>query len=579
MKRKWIYRKTDITNLKRDERLTGISPQVLTILKTRGYDTCEKIEEFLFSNINNLRDTRLMQDAEKAVDIISESIKNGEKMVVYGDYDADGVSSVVVMVSLLKNLGADVEYHTNNRFVDGYGMCVNGVDVLLSKYPDLKLIITCDNGIMAFDGVDYAKSKGLKVVVTDHHEQGEYLPNADAVVDPKRKDDNYPFKGLCGAGVVFKLMLLLYWKMGKDLADVYAFLDIVAMATVGDVVPIVDENRIIVKEGLTLINEGKRAAFRILAEITSTTKVNSHFTLAFMYVPMINAIGRLDGEPSDAIEMFMSEDEDLVRSKALKLQQINDERKKMTETQSEIANKILKEKGEKNVIILYDESFHEGLVGLIAGRIKESTNKPVVVLTKQKELEDGDILIKGSARSIDGFHLKESFDKIASVLNGYGGHEKAAGLSLRLSNLEKFEECMLKLAEDTLTDDDYIKKYNIDLSLSVKNMDIGIIDELSTLEPFGEGFPKPVVVLDGFKGKEIRYMGDEKQHVKVSADNISMIMWRQGETFKRKGSPLNIKAIGYPELNVFRNNVSIQFVVDGDNFLKGQPPPLNPKGV
>lgn len=564
MQKKWIYSRKKIDELKKDKRLTGVSDIELQILLNRGFNTPEKIESFLFGTLADLHDTRLMKDAEKAVAIIKESIENNELIVVYSDYDSDGVNSAGVMTLLLRTAGGNVEFYTNNRFTQGYGMMPSGVDMILDKYPDAKLIVTCDNGIMAHEGVQHALDNGLKVVVTDHHEQGATLPPAHAIVDPKRHDCDYPFDGLCGAGVAFKLMLLLYWEMGLSLEPVYDTLDIVALATVGDIVPLIDENRIIVQEGLKKIRDEKRNrnVFRIFQEVTEAKEINAHWTFGFIYVPMINAIGRLDGDPKRAIDMFFEEDEEKIRETIVYLKELNDERKKMTVEQVNRAEEIIAEKGLKKVIVVYDDSFHEGIVGLISGRLKEKYNRPVFVFTKN---QNG--LLKGSARSIDNFHLKKSFDVVHEHIVGGGGHAKAAGLSIREDQLEGFEKAVNDLADEWLTEDDFMKVYRIDSTLEADSVDLDIVDNLKSLEPFGESFPKPVLVLNNFVAKKPFYMGSEQTHVKLIHDNISMIIWNEAENYKAMGEPPRIKAIGYPELNVFRNQVSLQFKVDNDNYF------------
>ncbi len=560
MSRKWIYPKADISKLRNDPRLTGISELMLRILVNRGLTSADQIISFLYSSKHDLLNTAEMMDASKAVSIIQDSLKNNEEIVVYGDFDADGCSATVVMVSLLRRLGAKVGFYTNNRFLHGYGMCKEGIDEMLSLYPNTRLIITVDNGIMAFGGIDYAKSLGIKVVVTDHHEQGEVLPNADAVVNPKRHDCKYPFKGLCGAGVAFKLMMLLYWTLGEKLQPVYDMLDIVALATVGDVVPLLGENRIIVKEGLKLISEEKRPAFRIFREATGVTEINSHFTLGFIYVPTINAIGRINGDPRKAIEIFLTDDERSITENLNYLIELNKKRKDLTEKQYEEAENLLSQKGVQEGIVLYGDSFHEGIIGLIAGRIKEKYNRPTIVLTKSENA------LKGSARSIDGFNIKEGLDALSYLFLKHGGHAKAAGLSLDESNLANFEKAFIELCKKSISKDDFVKKYVIDCVISPDTVSTNIVDELRQLEPYGEGFPKPLLALNNFKFEKPFYMGTEKQHVKFDNGRMSVIVWRGSETYKNRGEPKNIRALGYPSLNVFKNNVTLQFIVDGDNF-------------
>lgn len=558
--RRWVYPKNNYSHLKKATMLDDLTLQILT---NRGIDTPDKIDKFLNGNLNHLYNTKDMKDAEKGVNIIKEAILNKEHIVVYGDYDADGALACVIAVSALRNLGANVDYYTNNRFTQGYGMMRSGIDEILIRYPDTKLIITVDNGISAFDGVNYAKEKGLKVVVTDHHEQGEVLPNADAVIDPKRKDETYPCSYLCGTGVIWKIMLLLYWEMNVDLQYLYDKLDIVAMATVGDIVPLLDENRIIVKEGIKKIKEENNPTFRILREVTEVTEINSHYTLGFVYVPMVNAVGRMKGTVDLAIEMFLSEDEDRIKEIVLYLKEINDSRKELTSMQEEEGERLLAKKGVKEIIIIHSETFHEGIVGLVSGRLKETYNRPTIVLKE----EDG--ILKGSARSIPGLHMKEALDECADLLLSYGGHELACGLSLESKNFEAFEDRLISIAKRELTEEDFIKKYHIDSVLRVSDFSIDIVDTLKALEPFGASFEKPIIMVSDFKVNKVFFMGEEKNHVKLVGDNgLSLIIWREASKYKDRGEPKLLRALGYPEINVFNNNVNLQFTVDGDNFIE-----------
>jgi single-stranded-DNA-specific exonuclease len=570
---KWFRKPpVNINHLKTYTALSGISDTSLKILASRGFNTPQEIEKFMYGGIKDMHDPRKMKDAELAVDIMEKAIQNGDFITVYGDYDCDGVGSTTEMTMLLQKAGAQVAFFTNNRFIHGYGICPTGVDDMLAMYPETKLIVTVDNGISAFAGVDYAKSLGLTVVITDHHDQAETIPNADAVVDPKRHDCEYPFKGLCGAGVAFKLMLLLYWNMELDLKTVYETLDIVALATVADVVPLVDENRIIVTLGIKQIAEEKRAVFRIFRTVTAVKVINAHYTLGRVYGPMVNAIGRLDGDPRRAIEMFFEEDEDKIEETILYLKHVNEVRKKMTVEQTELAMNMVEGeidettgtrlpggKGLRYINFVYHPNFHEGIVGLIAGRLKEHYNRPFYVFTKEHGF------IKGSGRGIDGIHLKNEMDKIKHLLKGYGGHAKACGLSLEEEHLEAFEEEMNKLAIAVLTEDDFVKSYRIEQVFEPSDLTINVVEDLKELEPFGEGFPKPVLAINNFKVDRQFFMGDEKQHVKLTSGNLDLIMWSMSEKYCEMGNPTQIKAIGYPDLNVWKNRVSVQFIVEDEN--------------
>lgn len=551
---KWMRKKTmNISHLKNHPALSGLSDITLQIMVGRGYTTPEQIEKMLFGGIKDFHDPRKMKDAELAISIVKEAIKKGDFITIYGDYDCDGITSTALMVTLLQKAGARVGYFTNNRFVHGYNMCPQGIDDLLARYPETKLIVTVDNGIQGHQAIEYAKQKGIKIVVTDHHDPSDILPPADAVVNPKRHDCSYPFKGLCGAGLAFKLMLLLYWEMDLPLQEVYNTMDIAALGTVADVVPLEDENRIIVSMGTKMIEKENRLVFQILRQITQVKQINAHYTLGFIYAPMINAIGRLDGDPTKAIDMFLKDD--AVEETAQYLLKLNEIRKQMTKEQTEQADAIL-QKGLRYVNVIYHPDFHEGIVGLVAGRLKEKYNRPVFVLTKAHGL------LKGSGRSIDGFHLKDSLDKMKNLLVGYGGHAKACGLSLEEKNLLAFENEINQLAEEQLNESDFEKVVCVEYVFKPSELTIDVLDAMQELEPFGEGFPKPILAVDGFKASKIYYMGDDHQHVKLLDGNVELVMWGGAEFYKRIGEPETVKAIGFPELNTW--SYRVQFVVQND---------------
>lgn len=514
---------------------------------------------FLNGTVYNMHDIALMNDGMKAVNIIKESIDKREKIVFYGDYDADGAGGTSVGVMMGEELGGDVSYYINNRFKQGYGMCKSGIDEILELYPDVKLIVTIDNGISALEAADYVKSLGIKLVVTDHHEQGEKLPNADAVVNPKRTDSTYPFNGLCGAVVIWKVLREIY----ENKSDANKYLDILSISTVGDVVPLVDENRIIVKEGLKLLREDKRLSLKILREMTNTTNINSHFTLAYIYSPIFNAISRLKGEINLVVDFLISDDEGFIRKSVETLINFNEERKALTNIQLEEAEKELSTKGVKEVIVLYNEKFHEGVVGLIAGRLKEKYNRPTFILTKG---ENGNI--KGSARSIEKFDVKKNLDKCSDLLLGYGGHPLAGGLSFIPENLNELENRLIKLAKELLTEEDFIKKFFYVDIINEEDISVELIEELAELEPYGASFEKPLMRLTNFNVRRCFVMGKEEEHIKLVGNNISLLAWRQAKNYEDRGTPLRVSALGYPEINIYNNNVNLQFVVNEDNFIK-----------
>lgn len=540
------------------------------IIKNRDkIDTIEKV--FLNRGITDkeafykadLRKEKML-DFDKAISILKEKIKNREKIVIYGDYDCDGVSSTSIMVLALRHLGGIVEWYTNNRFTDGYGICKNGVDKILLKHPDTKIIVTVDNGIVAYEAVDYVKSLGLEIIVTDHHEpkmvNGVGTPNADAVIDPKRFDDPYPFKGLCGAGVAWKLCMELGQAIkGKPVPYIEDLIDIAALATVGDVVPLVDENRKIVKMGLEKIREEKRPFFKAIREVTDSKEINAHFTLAFTYVPIINAASRIIGDPAIAIEAVTSDDYDYISQRVIELKRTNDERKELEKSQrAEIENQI--DENQK-IIVVAHHGLGEGIVGLIAGRIKEKYNRPTIVLS-----EHNGVMV-GSARSIDGFPVHILLNELTHLLIKHGGHDKAAGLSLKAENFKAFKEAVEKMGEERITEDMISKKVYVDDYL--KEVTIELIEKLKELEPFGEGFPQPLFMVES-EVKDIKYLGKDPSagHVKLVSEKFDVMIWRNAEHYKNIGEPKRVYALGTPNINVFNNKANIQFIVKDDNITE-----------
>lgn len=573
-----IGEKLQLESLKKDVRLNSLSSSAIDILYNRGFKTVENIEKHLYSTLDDIHPSYLLKDSDKFVEIVSEAIRNGDEIVNYSDYDADGVTSSSVIVRGVRNAGGKINYYTNNRFIEGYGITKKGVDNMLELYPNTKLIITTDNGIVAHEAIEYANSLGLKVIVTDHHEPSDTLPNALAVINPKRKDDDYPFDGLCGVGVIFKLLLQLYWEMDLDLDYVYGLLDIVAMGTVGDLVPLVDENRIIVKEGLKRVKREDRLVFKKLREALNISKIDEE-TFGFTYCPILNALGRLDGSPEDAIELLTTDDELRMEEIIKDLVELNEKRKELTKEQEELGIQMVEAMKEvPNVIVLHDDTFHEGVVGLVAGRLKERYNRPtIVVAPHEKEIinEDGEKetikIFKGSARSIEGLHIKETFDMLSDYLLSYGGHAMAGGLALKAEDIEIFAKAINDKASEILTDEDYVKKVYIDTALSAKDITVDLIEEFEVLKPFGMNFPKPRFGLKDYRVDFAKfktpYVGKDLCTLRlVSENNLTLMMFKHANLYKELKEPVNIKAIGMPKLNVFNGNTSAQFIVENNYF-------------
>ena len=562
-------------SLKENKEL-NLSGEVIDILYNRGIKTEDEIKQHLYATLEDMHPAYLLKDSDKFVTIVKAAIENKEEIVNYSDYDADGITSASVVIKGIRNAGGIIHYYTNNRFIEGYGITKNGIDHMLKKYPNTKLIITTDNGIVANEAVDYANSLGLKVIITDHHEPGDTLPNALAIINPKRKDCPYPFKGLCGVGVIFKLMLLLYFEMDLDLTYVYNLLDIVAVGTVGDMVPMIDENRIFVREGIKKVKNEDRIVFKKLREALSVSQIDEE-TFGFLYCPILNALGRIDGSPDDAIELLTIDDEERMEEIIEELVCINKKRKTLTKEQEKLAMQMIESMDElPSVIVLHHASFHEGVVGLVAGRLKERYYRPTIVLAlNQKEVidENGTKQVikiwKGSARSIEGFHIKENFDSVNRYLLGYGGHAMAGGMSIMEENLIDFEKAINERAKNLLTEEDFVKKIIIDSVLTESNLSIEQIKALNVLKPFGMEFSRPKFAITNFEVDETKfktaYVGADKNTLRlISKNNVTLLMFRHAKAYTNLKEPKLIKAIGSPGINVFQGKESVQFIVEHD---------------
>ena len=539
-----------------DEELKHVNPVCLDVLCHRGFTTNDQIRGILFPSYQNAIRPLDCKDKESAIRCLANAIKSGLKIVVYRDYDVDGISAGALAVETLAALGAKVRHYANEREVDGYGICKNGIDIILQRWPDTKVILTVDNGIVANEAIAYAVDKGLTVVVTDHHEPGAELPAAAAaVVDLKRKDEVYPYHDLCGCGLIFRIMLDLYRYMKRDPSPVFKTVDLVAFATVADVVPLIGENRALVKEGLQLIESGQRPFFKALATVFDVTEISAHYTLAFQFVPTVNSLSRLGSDTDQAVEAMLSSDYDFVETKVKEFQAINKQRKEDTKRQVERAIEMVDKNSTDSAIVICGSEFSAGIVGIIAGRLKEEFWKPVIVLS-----DAGDGTMHGSGRSIDEFELKEALDKCSSLLMGYGGHTKAAGLTVSTANFEAFKDKFISLANRALAGKDLRPTVELATVLSEDSLTEQLVRDLSILEPYGEGFLEPVFGLTA-QPDSVRYMGSENQHVKFtcSKSQLAIIAWNEAEKIRRR-TALPRKFIGKPSLNVWKGNVSVQFI-------------------
>ncbi len=537
----------------------------------------------VYSNLNNAKD---MKDIEKACLLLKEKINLGKKIRIVGDYDVDGVISVFILYKALKRCDANIDYEIPDRINDGYGINKN---IIKKAYDDgIDTIITCDNGIAAISETEYAKSLGITVIVTDHHDvafteedgiRNSILPSADCILNPKQEDCNYTFKKICGAGVAFKLIEVLYESFEIKKEEVYEFIEFVAIATVCDVVDLVDENRIFVKNGLEMITNTNNIGLRELKKANDLEdKEITAYHLGFIIGPCINASGRLDSAKK-GLDLLLCEDVNKAEILAKEIVDLNEERKEMTSEGLERAIKIIESSSIKDdtILVVYIHDIHESLAGIIAGRVKEKYNKPTIILTKS---EEG---VKGSCRSIEEYNIFEGLLSCKDILDKFGGHPMAAGLSLQ----EDKVEILRKRLNDTcnLTKEDLMKKISIDMSLPLESVTIPLIDELKKLEPFGKGNSKPIFGVKNARIKKAILMGKNKNVLKLKIltnENIYIdaMIFNNIEEFEEKiikkygqdeldslynknQNNLLMDFLFYPSINEWNQNKYIQIIVEG----------------
>ncbi len=499
-----------------------IHPILARLIRNRDVVGDSAIQLYLNGTIADLYDGMLMKDMDKAVDILLEKIREDKKIRIIGDYDIDGINSTYILLEGLRSLGGDADIDIPDRMKDGYGLNRNLIDRAFDDNVDT--IITCDNGIAAREEIAYGKSLGMTIVVTDHHEipyeeiedEKRYvLPPADAVIDPKQQMCPYPFKELCGAGVAYKVIEALFGASGKDIEDLDYLMENVAIATVGDVMDLVGENRIFVKQGLEMLKCTNNLGLQALIECTGVPAQRiSAYHLGFVIGPCLNASGRLD-TAKRALKLLCAKtkkDADLL---AGDLKALNDNRKDMTAAAVEEAIKQVEETelGKDRVLLIYLPDCHESLAGIVAGRVRERYYKPTIILTKA---EKG---VKGSGRSIENYHMYEELNKCKSLLTKFGGHKLAAGMSLEEENVDKFRAVLNEVS--TLTKDDLIPKISIDMQMPLGYINETFVNELELLEPFGKGNMKPVFVEKNIEILSGRILGKNKNVLKMQVRDAS----------------------------------------------------------
>jgi single-stranded-DNA-specific exonuclease len=506
----------------------GISPTVASILITRGYDTPQRAREFLSATMEQQHDPFLFPDMDKAVRRLKQAIDGGEKILVYGDYDVDGVTSTAMLVRWLSALKANVTWHIPHRVLDDYG--VNEQAVRAAAREGVSLILTADCGITAVKEVKGANELGVDVIVTDHHEPSDELPPAVAVINPKRQDTPYPFADLAGVGVAFKLATayMRTFSPQHEQSLQRAFLDLAALGTVADVMPLVGENRLIVREGLKLIAHTKKLGLRALLSTNSLYgKPITAYHIGFVLGPRLNAAGRMDTART-AVQLLLTSDEQESVRLAQQLNQTNRERQEEEKRIFEEAVKMVEADGAlPPALVLGSPRWHRGIVGLVASRMVERFYRPTLLVAF-----DGDVG-KGSGRSIEAFHLLDALRRCSHHLEKCGGHRLAAGLAVKVDKFPVFREAFCQVAGELLSADDLRRRVTIDAELSGSDLTSRLVEELQQLEPFGSGNPPPTLCLRRAEVVDKLIMGSEKQHLKLKVRSdgklFDCVWWRRAD--------------------------------------------------
>lgn len=548
----------------------GIDQVIARVIRNRNICTKEQFDMYLSDSLEGMHMPELLKDADKAVDIIINKIEQKKKIRIIGDYDIDGICSTTILYKALKETGAEVDYAVPHRINDGYGINETLIDAAIADGVDT--ILTCDNGIAAINQVEYAKSHNLTVIITDHHDitfeengtQKRYIyPKADAIVNPKRDDCGYPFKMLCGAAVAYKLVEVLYKKRwlseyNKYKSSLDEYRQFAAIATIGDVVDLIDENRILVKNGLRSIANTKNIGLRALIGICKID-INklTPYSVGFVIGPCLNASGRLD-TAKNAIELFLEADENTAKSKAMELYAFNEERKGMTESELSKALKIIDETKIKNdkVLVIYLPECHESIAGIIAGRIKELYYRPTFVITDAK---DG---AKGSGRSIEGYNMFEEITKCAGLLTKFGGHPMAAGISLDKDKIDEFRKRLNK--NQTLTEQQLEPVVWIDVPMPLNYVTYTLVEQLSVLEPFGKGNEKPVFADKDLIVKSVNIIGKKSNVLKLMLEAQDGSVFEAIQFMYDGNKPQvgqKIAITYYPDINEFRGKRNLQFII------------------
>ena len=567
----------------------GVSPVAVRVMRNRGLTEEAEMRKYLYGTLDDLYDPRLMKGMEQAAELIARKLKEGKHVRIIGDYDIDGVCSTYILLkgfqraakelsqrcsleagrySVEKENDAQIDYEIPDRIKDGYG--INESIIRQASADGVDTLVTCDNGIAALREISIAKQLGMTVVVTDHHEvpvdeYGQILPPADAVVDPKQDGETYPFHEICGAVVAWKLIRVLYEKLGIPESEWMDLLEFAAIATVGDVMKLQDENRLIVKYGLKKIGSTKNTGLRKLIEKNNLDIENlSAYHIGFVIGPCLNAGGRLKSAKV-ALRMLLAEDPERAGEMADELKELNDMRKDMTaKGEAEAIEQVEKQYMDDKVLVVFLPECHESLAGIIAGRLREHFHKPSFVLTR------GETTAKGSGRSIEQYHMYQGLCKVSDLLVKFGGHPMAAGLSLEEKDIDEFRRRLNADAE--LTEEDFVPKIWIDVPMPFEYVNEKIVQELKDVEPFGQGNEKPLFAQKSLVIRNARVLGKNRNVVKLNlvtetGQPVDGLLFADGDRFLEEQAGRNmIDMIYYPDVNEYNGTRTLQAVIRNYKF-------------
>lgn len=553
MNKEWKIYEVDEEKVEKISSKYNLNKLISTILANRNITTEEEIRLFLSPTRKDFHNPFLIKDMEKSVERIIKAIENNEKVTIYGDYDVDGITSITVLKSFLKDRGLETSQYIPNRLNEGYGLNNNAIEKI--KQQGCDLMITVDCGISAINEINYASSLGIETIITDHHEPGNEIPKAFAVIDNKRKDSKYPFRELAGVGVVFKLIQAIGIKLGLKEEEYLKYLDIVCVGTISDIVPLVDENRVIAKLGLMLIRQTRNIGLKSIIDTSGYTKIDSN-SISFGIAPRINACGRM-GKAEDALELFLSKNYNEVSELAKKL---NDYNKLRQDTEKEIYENAIKQieqnkLDKNNSIIVGGHNWHHGVIGIVSSKITEMYFKPSILLSFE---EDG--IGTGSGRSIPGFDLHEALTKCLGSVEKFGGHSMAVGLTVKKEKFEEFKKEFEQIATKSNVSE-IIPVINIDAKIDFSAINKDMVESLKQLEPFGEGNKMPVFVFKNLKIDSIRALSEGK-HLKLTLKEGSTVVNAIGFNIGnfadeyRIGDKIDV--VGVLEVNNFNGVESLQ---------------------